>query len=464
MTGTEASRRAIRTPLGEHDTDLPRPELPHPVRVPILLVAVLYLTATGRWGSYVSLPGLPLFIADVLLASAVGTMLLAMRRSGVGLRSFLRALSRAHLALLLCLTLLAWTAVRGLLGLQDFIGTPLTALRDLAPYGYLVAAVVSFTLPAAASRLASGLVYGALSLHVVWVLGAPHLPGWPVSWPVLGGAAIFNARPDFDATVLGIAVALALHRLLVGWRDLRAGWMAALVLFAGLNAYALTLTPSRAGLLAGLAAVGVVLVARASPLAVRAGQAVGPVVPRRVLIAGLVLLLAVVSLSPAGQRAIEAFRGEQGLALGTVQAREAAWSGVFEYVTADAARTAVGVGFGPDFILDSGTSDALEGTQYENVRSPHNYLLGTLARLGVGGALLAMLIVCAGAALALGRLRRPVDEVTALAGLLVVSLPVTASLGVILESPFGAVPYFWAVGHLARGAWDERTEAPVVRV
>ena len=39
---------------------------------------------------------------------------------------------------------------------------------------------------------------------------------------------------------------------------------------------------------------------------------------------------------------------------------------------------------------------------------------------------------------------------TALAALLVLALPVTALLGVVLESPFGAIPYFWAVGQLAR--------------
>jgi hypothetical protein len=33
--------------------------------------------------------------------------------------------------------------------------------------------------------------------------------------------------------------------------------------------------------------------------------------------------------------------------------------------------------------------------------------------------------------------------------LLALGVPVVAMLGVVLESPFGAVPYFWALGHLA---------------
>jgi hypothetical protein len=36
--------------------------------------------------------------------------------------------------------------------------------------------------------------------------------------------------------------------------------------------------------------------------------------------------------------------------------------------------------------------------------------------------------------------------------LLVASIPVAALLGVILESPFGALPYFWALGHLSARA------------
>jgi hypothetical protein len=131
---------------------------------------------------------------------------------------------------------------------------------------------------------------------------------------------------------------------------------------------------------------------------------------------------------------------------------------VTRYVLSDARRTATGVGFGPDFVTDSGTSFALEGTEYEDVRSPHNYLVGTLARLGVFGALLAGSVMVAAAGLGLRVLRSRPDTVSVLAALLVLALPVPALLGVILESPFGAIPYFWAVGHLARHLQDRRHE------
>lgn len=458
MTGTETTRGSASEWPNVSSSDAGRRTAASAGGV-ILLVGVLYLTATGRWGSYLAPPGLPLFVTDVVLLAAVVATIVGARRSPLEARAILRQHAGAPLALLLCLSLLGWAVARAVVSLPGEIEDPLTALRDLAPYGYAVASVVAYLQPWS-GKLASGLVYGALTTHVTWILWAPRLPGWPARWPTLGDAAIFTARPDFDGTVLGSAVALALYRLLLSGRSLPRRGLVALVAFGGVNAYALATLPSRAGLLAGLFAIGVVVVASISPTSSRRALQVGLRVPPKLLVAGLVLLVAGLAVSPAGQRLAEVFRGDQGLALGTVQAREVAWSGVVDYVTSDASRTAIGVGFGPDFILDSGTQDALEGTQYDNVRSPHNYLLGTLARLGVAGGLLAGLLMVAAGALAVGALRRSVDEVTALAALLVLSLPLTAFLGVILESPFGALPYFWAVGHLARSAWEARGGSP----
>jgi hypothetical protein len=232
--------------------------------------------------------------------------------------------------------------------------------------------------------------------------------------------------------------------------------MISLVGFAGVNAYALSTMPSRAGLIACVIAIGAVLFAwtvRVSPVP-RSAMA-----RRRrhvALVVTLLALVAVIAMSPAGQRLQESIRGEQGVATGTVEARQTAWDAVLKYVLADAPRTAVGVGFGPNFLRDSGAEATLEGTAYENVRSPHNYVIGTVARLGVAGGLLVSTLIVSACVLALGLLRRRTDTVTVFAGLLVLTLPVPALLGVVLESPFGAVPYFWAIGHLAMTEWAER--------
>jgi hypothetical protein len=110
----------------------------------------------------------------------------------------------------------------------------------------------------------------------------------------------------------------------------------------------------------------------------------------------------------------------------------------------------IGVGFGRDFIMESGADGSLEVNQ--NVRSPYNYVLGTLSRLRVTRALIVAIIIGLGWWLAFSTLQTPqTDPINVLASLLVISLPIVALLGVVLESPLGATPFVWAVGQLA--AW-----------
>jgi O-antigen ligase len=425
--------------------------LPAPVGTSVLFLGVLYLCATSRWGSYLAPPGVSLYIGDAFVAAGIVQALVVVRaRSSV--RAVREALTTAPLFLLLTLTFLGWALLRAVLGVQDLAGQPLTALRDLAPYAYAVGALVAFVVPVADRLRTVRLVYAALTVHVLWVEGAGYLPGWPQDWPLLGGSAVFTSRPDFDTAVVGVAVALALHHLL--HRRPRGPLpLAALALFAALNGYALLSSPTRAGLLAGLLASGVVVLGWLLRRTVSPRRLSG-----RIRAAGLVVLLALfvglVALTPPGQRLAQSMSGQQSNAAGTINARELAWRAVDRYVLADAPRTAIGVGFGPDFLTDSGGTYLLEGDVYKDVRSPHNYLIGAFARLGVAGMLLAALLLAGAGLAAVRTLAGPVGTTTALAALLVLALPVTALLGVVLESPFGAIPYFWAVGQLARHTWS----------
>jgi hypothetical protein len=424
--------------------------------VPLLLVGVLYLMATGRWGSYVSVPGTPVYVTDVVLLVALAQTIVRLRLSGPSFRAMGAKFTDGHIAFLLCLVLLAWTALRAVIGIGTVRSEPLIALRDLAPYGYCIAAVLAFVWGPLRQRLPSALVYSALCAHVCWLLLARYLPGWPSHWLALGGAPIFTARADFDATVLGIAVALALHRLLFGGRELRPWARLALVGFVVVNAYALTTMPSRAGLIASLVAIACTLLSWTAKIGRTPRRQSARRRRHAAILVTLLAVVAVTAISPAGQRLQEGLRGDQGVATGTVHARQAAWEAVERYVRADASRTAIGVGFGPNFLSDSGGEADLEGTSYENVRSPHNYVLGTVARLGVAGGLIATALMVSAASLAIGLLRRTTDTPTVFAGLIVLSLPVPALLGVILEAPFGALPYFWAIGHLAMAEWSRR--------
>ena len=424
--------------------------LPAPHRLPILWIAVLYLVVTGRWGSYVGVPGLPVYIGDILLALALVQVVLQLRRLGTTPRAVRHALANSDRALLICLSLFVWAAMRGVLSLTSLADEPLLGLRDAAPYAYAGASLLAFLLPAAGGGRQWRLVYVALTAHVGWLLVALFLPLGLRGHLLLGGAPIFTSRPDFDSAVAGAAIAFAVYDVLLGRRPRRAKSLAAIAILVAANGVAVANLQTRAGFLAGVVAIGVVLLIWATRSGARQEGQVGQAQRLLVLAASLVVLAVVVAFSPPGQRLVQAVRGQDSQALGTAQVREYAWTGVTTYVFADARRTAVGVGFGPDFVQDSGTAYSLEGTEYKDVRSPHNYILGTLGRLGLGGALLALLMIGAAARLAVRRLAGPADAVTVIAALILLTLPVTALLGVVLESPFGAIPYFWAIGQLAR--------------
>jgi hypothetical protein len=435
---------------GSHNSTQTRGPLPAPHGMPVLWIVVLYLLATGRWGSYAGIPGLPIYVGDILLGLAAGQVVLCVRRTGTTLREIGYCLARADLALLLCLSLLVWAAVRGVFGVGSLLQEPLLGFRDAAPYAYAIAAVLAFLLPTDDGNRQRRCIYAVLAAHVTWVLLGSRLPVGIREHVLLGGTPIFTSRPDFDSAVAGAAIAFAVYDFLLGRKPRGAKVLTGLIALVAANAIAIASLETRAGLLAGIVAIAVVLLIWAT----RDGEEHQGTLSRpwrlTVLVASLGVLAGVVAVTPPGQRLVQAVRGQQSQALGTVQVREGAWAAVTTYVFADASRTAVGVGFGPDFIHDSGTEFALQGTEYKDVRSPHNYLLGTLARLGVAGALLAALMIMSGAWLAVRRLSGQADGATIVAALLVLTLPVTALLGVVLESPFGAIPYFWAVGQLAR--------------
>jgi O-antigen ligase len=109
----------------------------------------------------------------------------------------------------------------------------------------------------------------------------------------------------------------------------------------------------------------------------------------------------------------------------------------------------VGSGFGNDFLEESGTKAFLEGTTYNNVRSPHNWFVGIYARMGVIGlGLIAAVVVQLVFIMWRNRVRIGSDPLLSMCALIILSILPVATLGVVLEAPFGAVPFFWAAGIL----------------
>lgn len=409
----------------------------------------LWLLATGRWGSYVGNADIGLFVTEIALGVAVLLLLAQTARGSVKLGR----LRRPPLTIVLVAVLLAWAVIR--LIASDELSRD--TLRDFAPYGYAVVALLVLVSPLGRWERSSRFVFGALAAHAIWVGISDNAPQLLDGLPILGGAPIFAVRPDFDATVCGMGVALCAYWL----RARRAGrWGGVVIALLGVAQVALVLSlPSRAGLLAALVTVAVVLWAGRNrtrrptrrQLAMRVGVVL-TVVP--------LALLALAQTSP-GARFVDAVQGE-GTAAGTTNARQLVYETTADYILAEPTRIIFGVGFGPDFMHESGADDYYEGDLYSGVRSPHNYPLGTAARLGVLGLLLVLALTVAAVVTSWRVLRTPGEHTAldVLAAGATVGLPIAAALGVILESPFGAVPYFWAIGHLVRCRIASRDEPP----
>lgn len=411
------------------------------------VAVVAYLLATGRWGSHIGYA--PLYLTDLLLAVTLyGTllkMLVARERILASPRLF-------HWAFSLLVLFFFWAFIR-------FVFSPaltLVAIRDAAPYLYCIVAALgtySYTRSSEGHRQRTvQIIKWALLFHLIWVtvvVAAPFLRGHIPNIP-FAGIKPFTLRGDYDSAIVGVTACFFLRRLLSGEGDrkdvLMVVWCVLTVAWVG----------TRAGLIASFVAImltlGLLFGRHLTGPQKRAKRMLVVLAP--ILILGLVFF---VPQTPAGAKllsgfGITSFGVEGGKGEGTYRARLNAWPAVVSYSAEDPVRLLAGVGFGPSFLAESGADALLTGLSSDEdrgTRSPHNYLLGTLARLGLVGSLMFVLIMCGLAAIAVRRRRElAADELGWLAVVSVCALFTASMFGVVLEAPFGAIPFFWFAGIL----------------
>ncbi len=408
--------------------------------------SVALLLAGTRWASYIGVN--PVFLTDVLLLLAVYLIVTrAIRRPDqVVLRP-----GRPGSPLPL-LAVLAFVLLRLVMG-GDL---SLVALRDAFPYLYTAAGLLAFYAVRRtgedSKRNTFRVFVAALIFHAVWFVAQEAVPSLPYLLPTLNatqGVHLFTPRPDVDTTLVGVLGALILWRMLHGGRHP----VLLAIAYAGTFA-AVAASFTRAGLLGAVVASAYVVLATLlergrSPHRKLLIVAVVPIV----LISGVVA----VSFTGVGAKLIatvapSAISGNAVAdgAEGTTRARSNAWDRLVQWTFADQQRTVIGVGYGPDFLAESGASVLLVGDAINDdvrPRSPHDYWLGTMARMGLIG--LALVIAAVVQFLVrTWRIRRSatLDPATLLLILVPLSLIVPASLGVVLESPFAAVPFWWCLG------------------
>jgi hypothetical protein len=99
-------------------------------------------------------------------------------------------------------------------------------------------------------------------------------------------------------------------------------------------------------------------------------------------------------------------------------------------------------------MVDSGAIYKLTSKSDTNTRAPHSWWVDVQARLGLAGILLALLL-CLNVARRVRVVVGPAGKdhgLLTIASLVVLSLIPPLSFGVIMESPFGALPFYWCSG------------------
>ncbi|MBD1537759.1 hypothetical protein HC749_06180 [Arthrobacter sp. S13_S34] len=417
---------------------------PAPAQALVCTLAVALMLAGTRWGSYIGYA--PLFLTDVLIAAAVVDRFLI--RTGRG-RAKATLTGKAQPTLLFTV-FFVYVAFRGLFSAELFT---MTWVRDIMPFLYGALAFLSAGAYASSTtderKKTMKLLWWALLFHLAWVsvVTLGRVPGALFPLMPRSDVPFLSTRPDVDMAFLGLTAALLLRRLIRGecnrfWGSV--GLLLAVVTTASMH--------SRAGLISLALALALSFGLTYANAGRRSDRRLMMIMAVPVALA---VSLAGLAQTTPGERLLASITStstgslNEQSARGTERARELTWDGVIGWTFEGASRPLVGGGFGNDFLAESGVLQFLEGTQYTSVRSPHNWFIGVLARTGTIGLVLILGVLLSTAG-TIYRNRRRVGEdetlTTAAIGLAVL-IPVGA-LGVVLESPFGAVPFWWFLGIL----------------
>jgi hypothetical protein len=424
---------------------------PSRTRLPRLYLAVLagllggYLLC-GRGFAYLQVG--PVFIGEIVLA--LGILVLALRPPRAAPVPAGAAVLLGLLGLFMLWSLAA-TA-------PHLSSDGAVALRDAALWGYATFAllVVTFLDRRQLLERASAWFRAVIPAYLLWVvLTDLLLPSLSGRLPLLGGGRVplIELKPgDVGAHLAGIGafMMLGLHRPAgAGAPGRHRLWPEPLVWVLWSIDFALVAARNRGGGLAILAALAAVALAtRAWPLAKPASAAI-------VLL--LIVTLFNLRVGPAGNREVSVSQlranfssivddtGQAELA-GSRRWRLAWWRRIVDY-TVHGPYFWAGKGYGVNLADD----DGFQVTRDHSLRSPHNVNLTLLARSGVPGLVLWLVLqlAFAGRLLVVGRRARRSGDWW-LAGVCAwvlaywVAMQCNAAFDVYLEGPQGGI-WFWSL-------------------
>ncbi|WP_188755518.1 O-antigen ligase family protein [Microbacterium album] len=412
-----------------------------------MLAGPLIALAGGRWGTYIGLPGAPIFLTDLLFAGGAALMIVSR------LRGSTRAASNPPTTLYVVMAMCFGAVL--MIGIASASVWSLNVVRDAVPFIYLLALPLYVAACEAIPRdriLRAAML--ATSFHAVWYFAAVFKMISPVQVPGVG-VDVFDTRGDFDGIVCGIAIALLLSS---GRRHLLLKLAIAAMALA-----AMVSQGSRAGLVGGLIILAFAASARTRWAHLPQRRAGVLVATAHFAVASLIVLVSLAPALPewAGglQRVLVTDLSGQSSEQNTTTARFQAWGLIVDYVNASASARWFGYGFGSDVVMDSGALAYLSGNPA--VRAAHSFFFTWLGFTGWVGVVLAALGLTALTLACLRRMRREMSS--SLAAGTIVSIIAAGFIGVLLESPFGYLTLvFFAALSLTR-PWAPAREGSVQR-
>lgn len=406
----------------------------------VALWGALWTVAFSRWGSYIGISSANIYVPDVLtIAGILGVYVTRPRIH--------RPKARTSVLIPALAGILVTYAVLQI-ALRD--NSLYSEIRDAAPFFYLaLVPALAHMLTIIGSKRANEFLRIACWIHLAWAL--PSSTGLIQPSQVLPGVIApelqFAIRGDVDAITFAVSLVIAT----IGLGRRTASRRSDFVLAAG-AVVGLLSQQSRAGVVA----LGVTMLAL-GVLYKPWRDHLGKVLLALWLAITCTTTLVVLDDAAPSFLASSDVVARLGLASGsdsdqlrrdadaTVNARKQAWTVLWDYTNNSTARKLVGSGPGSDMMSSSGAVQYLSGDI--RVRAPHNWPLGAYSRFGALGFVLWLLLVVV---VVPGRPKitdrpfvatcpYPVQAAPWVA--IAVGFGFAACVGVVMESPFGALAF-----------------------
>jgi len=375
-----------------------------------LILLSLFLTiATGRWGSWIGIPGTPVFLVDVLLVSGCLVVLPEVFRK----KSFYFGY---------VFTLLIFIVFQ--FGFYNQFDAK-DQIRDLAPFFYLsLVPLISISFKDIDIRSVYVCLRYSTLFNATWSFSVYVGLIAPISVGGLIQVPIFTSRWDHTGTVLaiGLLVWSSVPNLNLNANKIILFFLAAVLVLQG----------SRAGLIAGLIATMYIIFKNNKQSKFRLAKNLLRVFLFVIVFSNLQTVFSVLPADSSVQRALSPKEFDLNRN-STATARLKAQELLIDY-WASSNRLLTGVGAGDQMVINSYAIRYLSGSV--DVRSPHSWPIGLLCRFGIVGFIIwsylpAKLLISRRLA---GNNTRDIKVMSVLI--------LSASLvGVIIEAPFGSIPF-----------------------